>query len=493
MMPPEAPGSAWGFPLARFAQRLLLSAVCCSFGIAAFGAPVDEIGAAIETALRPTDDKRRVRALERLVRIEGVDVELGSALLKAAGKRRVQLAILLGTATDIDALPAWILSDDPAVAPGSLSREILASAFLEKILVGATVCDRKVEPRGGRVKRGAREQRQRILAVVDGICQDPNWRTRRVAARLLSTIDAYEETPAFQVLRQDRAWPVRAHTAPVAVSEEPIKDGGRPTKLPMNACAEAARSLSLVDRLYCDESLLVDGVPDEQFHYRVRAKPSLLRTRRGSLVTTITRGIHNGAQGYQLRQETSVAGRYQNEEAFVDADGLFSYEYRLTTRKPDGGHRQHVVLWDHFGRRIYLSKVKDDGATQYSEWDVGVDERADSRDPLSAMLLYRLMCSKQAKIVDWRVPVLMSRDERYNVSIQASKGDNSEKPASVVWDWKARDCDEIDKTVTSWFTLGPCAIPVRYAAHVWGVKGTATLTKHMRQTEKPAPVARPCL
>ena len=337
MRPHDAPGSAWGLPITSFAQRLLLAAACCAFGSVAFGTPVDEIGAAIEAALRPTDHKSRVRALERLVRIEGVDVELGSALLKAAGKRRVQLAILLGTATDIDALPAWILSDAPAVAPGSLSREILAFAFLEKTVEGATVRDRQVEPRGGRVKRGAREQRQRILAVVDGICQDPNWRTRSIAACLLSTIDAYQETPAFQMLRQDRAWPVRAHTAPVAVSEEPIKDGGRPTKLPVNACAGVARALSLVDRLYCDESLLVDGIPDEKVHYRVRAKLPLRQSRRGSLVTTITRGVHNGTQGYQLRQETSVAGRYQTEEAFIDADGLFSYEYRLTRRKPGGG------------------------------------------------------------------------------------------------------------------------------------------------------------
>ena len=468
----------------RFMSRLALTLVCCLSLPEATGSPSADIREAIELALGPTDEEDRARAIARLVQMKGAGQELVHALLDVTGKRRAQLAILLGAVTDKDALPQWLLSDHPFVEAGCLEREILASAYLEKVLIAYAVRARKVTPPGRSTPLLQEAGDAGVLAVVDRIYQDPNWRTRRIAARLLSTVQGSERTPAFQALRQDEAWPVRAHTAPAAVLEkEDIKERSSP---PPKGSARVgnviARALSKVEALYCPEVLLEAGIPNERCDYKVRAKWSLLHLRTGSLTTTITHEPKSGARGYRIHQAISVGGRYQDEDAFIDEYGLFPYRYKLVTSRPGGTHCEHLVLWDHLGGRIYLSKLKKGGKPQYAEWDMGIDERCDSRDPLSAMLIYRLMCGSRARPMDWTVPVLMSRDERYNLRVRAASSLNSGEEVAAVWEWTARKSDGQDKTVTSWFRFSPTALPVRYATHSWGVRGTAKLRKHTVQT-----------
>ncbi len=443
---------------------ILIPLMACGLqAIPALAGSTSDICAEIESVLSAPEHKRCVRTLERLIEMEGVEDALVQALEGANGKRCTQLSILLVAVMDFEELRRCLLSDRECSESGSLSLEILALAFLERVLAAT--------------EQGVDDPF--VMAVVDRLYQDPNWRTRYIASRLLSTVEMREDMKAFVALRQDNAWPVQAYTIPASVvdAEHIVACEPPDNRLP-SVCEVAAQMLSRVDALFCDSSLLEGGIPDETLEYKVRAKLSFLRLRLGTMVRTITCASHNGSRGYHIHQKITVGRRYQQEDAYIDAQGLFPYEYKLVMKRPGSVHFQHTVLWDHFGGKVYLRKIKNGGAAQYAEWDLGMDEPADSRDPLSAMLLYCLMCSKARQTVDWDLPILMSRDERYHVHVGALKEGESNTQEAARWDWNARDCDEMDKVVTSWFSIVPTAIPVRYAAHVWGVEGSAKLIKH---------------
>jgi hypothetical protein len=403
-------------------------------------------------------------------------------------RERAKLAALLGAAADVDTLSRLLVQ--PGLAgTGSLEREILGSAFLET-LFSAFDDGKPPEPAtaapGPDDVRAAR--RSAVLAVVDAFYADPNWRIRQIAARLLRAIDAMEPSVVLQALSRDAAWPVRTHAIPTP-PPRPMKDSPKP-KPPMAApsvAADAALALSAIDSLY-GFAALADRISAETIAYRARAKWGFVRLPSGTMKSAITRERRHGVPVYHLQQRIAVAGRYQDEDAYIDAVGLFPCEYSVAMRRPTGGRWRHVVLWDHVGRRIHLSKTKINGETRHESWEMGEDEPFDSRDPLSAMLIYRLSHTSATPVDNWSANVLMSCDERYRVNVDGTSASTA-KADIVSWQWIARDCDEANRTVKSWFGPVPDAIPVKYTTRAWGIKGSATLTSYTTEATNAVSVA----
>jgi hypothetical protein len=256
------------------------------------------------------------------------------------------------------------------------------------------------------------------------------------------------------------------------------KDAGH-SGLHFRTPEEVVLSLSEIDRLYGSHPFTNQG-REETFQYRVRAKVLFLRLGMGSMSTTITGEPYEGRDCYHICQKIAVLGHHQKEDTYLDATGLFPYEYRLETRRPLQSIRTHVVQWDVVEGTLFLRKNKQ-GTIRDEVRILGQDDPRDSRDPLSAMLLYRHLCSAATNVVDWSCNILMSSDERY--TLQAIPTNQTRTATTDIkelrWEWKARDCEEEDKTVFGWIRVSSSnAIPQRYSTRVWGTSGSATLTSY---------------
>ena len=250
--------------------------------------------------------------------------------------------------------------------------------------------------------------------------------------------------------------------------------------------AEVVRSLAAIDQLFGHEAA-PQPLPEEEYNYRVKATWFFLRLPMGLMNTTLRAEKYEGRSVYHIHQWITIYGRYQEEDAFIDARGLFPYEYRLRTRRPFENDRQHIVQWDPLGGAVYISKeqMAERGAPRKRRQEarlLGQQEPRDARDPLSAMLLYRLKCLAATSTVPWTANILMSRDERYTLlcapcSNTASGFAGKPGVAKVAWSWKARACDAEDKLVFGWLCIGSNAAPVRYSTRVWNAEGAADLTR----------------
>ena len=208
---------------------ILILFMACGFqSIPALAEPPSNVYAEIESVLSVPEHNCRVSTIERLVDMEGVEDALVQGLEGANGKRCAQLSILLGAVTDLEGLRRCLLSDQECVETGSLSLEIMALAFLERVLAAT--------------EQGVDDPF--VMAVVDRLYEDPNWRTRYIAARLLSTVEMREKTKAFKALRQDKAWPVLAYTIPASVvdAEHIVAREPPDNRLP-SVCEVAAQML----------------------------------------------------------------------------------------------------------------------------------------------------------------------------------------------------------------------------------------------------------
>ncbi|MBT3194127.1 MAG: hypothetical protein HN341_16405 [Verrucomicrobia bacterium] len=441
----------------------LITALCALVLASAPAEPITRLASDVGVALSAVNQKRRVRAIERVRNAEGSVRLLTRELREGSPLRRAKLAAILGCVADTVTLSGLLLQPD-LVAESSLAREVLATAFLEKLLAAleghAPASDSAVED-------------QHVLAVVDACYTDPNWRIRQIAARLLRAIDSTNPTPAFIALAEDSAWPVQSHIVRTPVPSPEKLEVDAPQEFMPRGPEEAIRTLSLLDALYGGDAEALQ-MPIEVFQYRVRAKWGILPLPSGTMQQSVTTARRHGVPCYHLRQRIAVAGRYQDEDAYIDADGLFPYEYRVSMRRPTGGRCRHVVLWDHIGGKIHLHKVKGRGKPRLEEWEMGVDEPFDSRDPLSAMVLFRQMCAEATNAIAWKANVLLTCDERYEVRAEADAG-ISEAGGTVRWHWVARNCKEPDRTVRSRLGSAPEVAPLSYATRAWGVKGSAEL------------------
>lgn len=165
----------------------------------------------LERALSSTDAETRRRAIEDLRQDAGAAAHVLQAMNTAVGLRSAQLAVLAGGILEPDVLTKVLTSERNPASPGSLPREILAWAFLDRLAGETDTVPKSHEP--GRPKRGIDPGSAlgvRALAVAAALCRDPNWRSRSAAARVLAAVEGDAPSELHRALLRDAAWPVRA-------------------------------------------------------------------------------------------------------------------------------------------------------------------------------------------------------------------------------------------------------------------------------------------
>jgi len=163
----------------------------------------------IRTAIEPTNRVARVAAIERLLS----DPEAADRVLAYADRADLatqsKLAVLAG-ATLGAAEIAGLLVTRPAFAPaGSVAREVLAAAFLEKIRAVTAAGKRSKKQVPTKLIAPETSLGSATRAAITALADDPNWRVRRVAAALLADISFGHLTDTHNQLLHDAEWPVR--------------------------------------------------------------------------------------------------------------------------------------------------------------------------------------------------------------------------------------------------------------------------------------------
>ncbi len=166
-------------------------------------------GVDIRAAIGSTNHLVRVTAVEHLLS----DPEAGSRVLAYAAEaeqgEHPKLAVLAGAALGAVDIAVLLATQHAFVPAGSVPREVLSLAFLEKV--------RAIADLGGPRKKGGPTQPvaratplgTHIAATITVLADDPNWRVRRIAAALLSEVASTRLTPSHNLLLRDAEWPVR--------------------------------------------------------------------------------------------------------------------------------------------------------------------------------------------------------------------------------------------------------------------------------------------
>jgi hypothetical protein len=248
--------------------------------------------------------------------------------------------------------------------------------------------------------------------------------------------------------------------------------------------AEVARTLAVIDQTMSPEARGRELAAEER-QYKVRARWLGLPLPAGSMACGMRVEEFEGRRTYHLFQHISVWGRYQDEDAWVDVDGLRPREYRLKTRRPFETDRTHVVQWDHAAGLAYLSKErlveKDSPDKRRREVrTLGAGESPASRDALSAMLIYSLKCKAVTNIVSWTAPILMSCDDRYIMAAGAPTNAlaaprNLSGSVASSWRWIPLASTAARADVIVWFDFAARHNPRLYTMRVWGTEGSAEL------------------
>jgi hypothetical protein len=194
----------------RSVERLLVA--CCLLPAVTVANPVTDIVDTLQIAMNTTNRQVLMHAVVKLMHDEGSAKQVLSALRGASGKQRAKLAVLAGATLDMKALAELLTSTGGLVQEGSLERDILASAFLDRLLPVADGSDAPpMRPEERFALDGHSPRGTLALTVADVLCKDPNWRNRRIAARTLNSVKTDTMRPSHRVLLQDPAWPVREY------------------------------------------------------------------------------------------------------------------------------------------------------------------------------------------------------------------------------------------------------------------------------------------
>jgi len=243
--------------------------------------------------------------------------------------------------------------------------------------------------------------------------------------------------------------------------------------------------LSVIDALFAGRQEPVLSA-DESLSYNVKAKWGWLSLS-GKMQASVRREIYSGREVYRLEQSIRVYGRYMNEVSIIDAEGLFPYEYTRRMRRPGEDELVESLLWDHFGRKLFatshkLRRGRPSTQLHYEEFRLGEDIAADAIDPLSAVFLYRMKCSGQASAAEWKKAVIAGPGERYvlkcmptgSVWVVTNDCAGTCRAVKVNWFWDAGNVED-NRLITTVLSLEKDAVPVDYAATIWGIPGTAEL------------------
>lgn len=247
---------------------------------------------------------------------------------------------------------------------------------------------------------------------------------------------------------------------------------------------DVARTLAVIDQTLIADTAGRELAADDR-QYKVRARWLGVPLPSGTMSSGLRVEEFEGRRTYHLFQRIAVWGRYQDEDAWVDVDGLRPREYRMKTRRPFETDRAHVVQWDHVAGRVYLSKERlieknaPDKRRRETRF-LGAGESPVTRDGLSAMLLYSLKCKAATNIVAWTAPILMSCDDRYLMVATAPTNApaaprNMPGASASSWRWIPLASTAARADVTVWFDFAARQNPRLFTMRVWGTEGSAEL------------------
>jgi hypothetical protein len=207
---------------------------------------------------------------------------------------------------------------------------------------------------------------------------------------------------------------------------------------------------------------------------------------------------YGGRPAFHIRQEIAILNRRQQEESFIDAQGLFPCEYKRTIRRPGGEDYVNTIRWDPIGQRIFFEKHVWRGdrviaAHGRRELRLGKDLPADVLDPLAALFRFRIRAAEQGTVGAWTARILEDFDEQFLCVFQPAGTQQFHQAsirtaaATIEQKWTALDRPGKDREGAVWFALSPPWVPVQFTTELLGIKGAMKLTAqaHEQQSQSP--------